>query len=53
MFTALHPPSERQAEPADILALLGAFGAWYEEVHRASFWDLFDQPMQETPVVDF
>ena len=53
MFATLHPPSERQAVPADILALLGAFEAWYEVVHRASFWDLFDQPMQETPVVDF
>ena len=52
MFGALHPPSE-EAEPVDILALLGAFEAWYEETHRASFWNLFDQPMQETPVVDF
>ena len=52
MFATLHPPSE-EAEPIDILALLGAFEAWYEEAHRASFWNLFDQPMQETPVVDF
>jgi hypothetical protein len=53
MFTTLHPPSEGLAESVDILALLGAFEAWYEVVHRASFWDLLDQPMQETPVVDF
>ena len=51
MFATLHPGPE--GEPTDILALLGAFEAWYEEVHRASFWNLFDQPMQETPVVDF
>ncbi|MBA4099852.1 MAG: hypothetical protein C0484_24140 [Rhodospirillum sp.] len=55
MFATLHPRSEGKAEPEpiDILALLGAFEAWYEEAYRASFWDLFDQPMQETPVVDF
>jgi hypothetical protein len=52
MFATLHPPSE-EAEPVDILALLGAFESWYEETHRASFWNPFDQPMQETPVVDF
>jgi len=53
MFVPLHPRPEEEAEPIDILALLGAFEAWYEEAHRASFWSLFDQPMQETPVVDF
>jgi hypothetical protein len=53
MFATLHPRSEGEAEPADILALLDAFEAWYEEAHRTSFWSLFDQPMQETPVVDF
>jgi hypothetical protein len=39
--------------PADVLALLGEFEGWYEAVHRTSFWDLFDQPMPETPLVDF
>ena len=52
MFATLHPQSD-DAAPIDILALLRAFEAWYEETHRASFWNLFDQPMQETPVVDF
>jgi hypothetical protein len=52
MFATLHPPSEA-AEPVDILALLGAFEAWYEDLHRSSFWNLFDQPMPETPLVDF
>ena len=51
VFATLHPGPE--GELIDILALLGAFEAWYEEVHGASFWNLFDQPMQETPVVDF
>lgn len=51
MFGMLHPSEE--SEPVDILALLRAFEAWYEDVHRSSFWDLFDQPMPETPLVDF
>lgn len=53
MFATLHPRSKGEVEPIDILALLDAFESWYEEAHRASFWNLFDQPMQETPVVDF
>jgi hypothetical protein len=53
MFATLHPRPEGEEEPTDLLALLGAFEAWYEETHRVSFWNLFDQPMQETPVVDF
>lgn len=51
MFATLHP--EPEGESIDIRVLLGAFEAWYEEAHRVSFWNLFDQPMQETPVVDF
>ena len=38
---------------ADVSALLAAFETWYETNHRVSFWDLFDQPMPETPLVDF
>jgi hypothetical protein len=53
MLATLHPRSQGEAEPIDILALLGAFESWYEEAYRASFWNLFEQPMQETPVVDF
>jgi hypothetical protein len=45
--------SQADAPPADVLALLGAFESWYEANHRGSFWDLFDQPMPETPLVDF
>ena len=52
MFANLHTPSEK-SQLADILAQLDAFEAWYEEVHRTSFWSLFEQPMQETPLVDF
>ena len=45
--------TEVEAPATDVLALLGAFEAWYEATHRSSFWNLFDQPMPETPLVDF
>jgi hypothetical protein len=51
MFANLHP--QPGTPPADILALLREFEAWYETTHRKSFWDLFDQPIPETPLVDF
>jgi hypothetical protein len=51
LFATLHPTEERPA--ADVLALLTDFEAWYEAAHRKPFWDLFDQPMPETPLVDF
>lgn len=51
LFTDLHPQDDRV--PTDVLALLKEFEAWYEAAHRAPFWDLFDQPMPETPLVDF
>jgi hypothetical protein len=61
LFANLHPqpdtpPSDTPPSgtpPADVLALLGVFEAWYEATHRKPFWDLFDQPMPETPLVDF
>jgi len=51
LFASLHPTEEQP--PGDVLALLKDFEAWYEATHRTSFWDLFDQPMPETPLVDF
>jgi hypothetical protein len=51
LFADLHP-AENQP-PADVLASLKDFEAWYEAVHHKPFWDLFDQPMPETPLVDF
>jgi hypothetical protein len=52
LFAGLHPEPDEKPAP-DVLVLLGAFEAWYESAHRGSFWDLFDQPMPETPLVDF
>lgn len=32
---------------------LAAFEAWYGEVRGAAFWTLFENPMPETPLVDW
>lgn len=37
----------------DVLDALSAFETWYEATHRTSFWALFEQPIPETPLVDF
>ena len=51
LFANLHPSDDRA--PPDVLSLLKDFEAWYEATYRKPFWDLFDQPMPETPLVDF
>jgi hypothetical protein len=50
------PPSDvslPDTPPPDVLKALSAFEAWYEATHRSSFWTLFEQPIPETPLVDF
>ncbi|WP_029003738.1 hypothetical protein [Azorhizobium doebereinerae] len=39
--------------PADPLAALTDFEAWYEQTRASSFWYLFEHYMPETPRVDF
>jgi hypothetical protein len=51
LFASLRPQPEAPA--VDVIALLATFEAWYAAAHRIPFWDLFDQPMPETPLVDF
>lgn len=51
LFACFHREQDRP--PPDVLAVLKEFEAWYEVAHRKPFWDLFDQPMPETPLVDF
>jgi hypothetical protein len=51
LFANFHPAEGQH--PADVLTLLKDFETWYEATHRTPFWDLFDQPMPETPLVDF
>lgn len=42
-----------EAQELDVLAVLTEFEIWYADRHAASFWELFDQPVLETPLVDF
>lgn len=51
IFANLHPEVE-SAEP-EVIAAMAAFESWYEEANPTPFWDLFDQAMPETPLVDF
>lgn len=45
--------AEMPDETSGIDDALGRFEAWYEETHGVSFWMLFENPMQDTPRVDF
>jgi hypothetical protein len=53
IFAQSRPKPEPDAAESDALAVLTEFEAWYVETHNTPFWDLFDQPMLETPLVDF
>ncbi|KXF75597.1 hypothetical protein ATN84_16520 [Paramesorhizobium deserti] len=37
----------------DVAKKLAGFEAWYEETHGVSFWTLFENPMPDTPRIDF
>ena len=52
MFAQL-APEEAEQEPADAAKALAEFEAWYAATHPMPFWVLFENVMQETPVVDF
>jgi hypothetical protein len=51
VFAGLRPQPE--IPTPDVVALLAAFETWYEATHSVPFWNLFEQPMPETPLVDF
>lgn len=51
VYASLHPEVQQPAR--DVLAALAEFETWYAETHGASFWSLLEQPMPETPLVDF
>ena len=44
---------EAEAKVSDAAQALAEFEAWYEQAHGAPFWGLFDQPIEDTPRVDF
>ncbi|CAN7624383.1 hypothetical protein LJR231_004738 [Phyllobacterium sp. LjRoot231] len=53
---ALHRASggaETPDETSGIDDALGRFEAWYEHAYGVSFWMLFENPMPDTPRVDF
>jgi hypothetical protein len=55
---ALHRASVGEDQPIpdetpEIDEALGRFEAWYEKAYGISFWILFENPMPDTPRVDF
>ncbi|PRD45653.1 hypothetical protein C5748_00320 [Phyllobacterium phragmitis] len=40
-------------DAADVAQELSGFETWYETTHGISFWTLFENPMPDTPRVDF
>ena len=51
VFASLRPGTD--GADNGIVNALAEFENWYGAEHRASFWTLFEQPMAETPRVDF
>lgn len=51
MFAHLQPAEE--VPVPNVVEEMIVFEAWYESSQSTSFWNLFDQPMVETPLVDF
>jgi hypothetical protein len=43
----------RDEPAADVREALAAFEQWYAATYAVPFWSLFEQPMAETPLVDF
>lgn len=56
VWTTVGQPSSGEdgaAPPADIVAALAAFEAWYEAEFGTNYLAILDQEMQELPVVEF
>ncbi|TAK50168.1 MAG: hypothetical protein EPO23_02855 [Xanthobacteraceae bacterium] len=58
MFQAVAEQNEDEDEnegaaPRDPAQALAEFESWYAANHPTSFWVLFENPLPETPVVDF
>jgi hypothetical protein len=51
VFRCLAPSED--APPASVESVLLEFETWYGETHPATFWTLFENPIPETPLVDF
>jgi hypothetical protein len=53
IFANLDAAAAAAADGPDVVAAMAAFEDWYRSAHPTAFWELFDQPMAETPLVDF
>jgi len=53
MFAVGAPAERAIADAIDVRRELAAFEAWYAETHAGPFWNLFENYLRETPVVDF
>ena len=53
IFAAGSPAEQTADQIPDVSRELAAFEAWYAESHAGPFWNLFENYLRETPVVDF
>ena len=53
IFAAGAPVERTSAQVPDVRRELAVFEAWYAETHAGPFWNLFENYLRETPVVDF
>jgi hypothetical protein len=52
-FAALAPATtEEELAAAAVGRILADFEAWYEQAYGRSFWALFEQPVEEMPLVE-
>lgn len=53
IFAAGAPAERAPTQVPDVRRELATFEAWYAETHSGPFWNLFENYLRETPVVDF
>jgi hypothetical protein len=53
IFAAGASAEEAAAQVRDVRHELASFETWYAESHSGPFWNLFENYLRETPVVDF
>jgi len=53
IFAAGAPAEAAAVQVPDVRQELASFETWYAETHSGPFWNLFENYLRETPVVDF
>ena len=51
-FACLAPVEDGVTSAADVAAALADFEAWYERTYGRPFWALFEQEIEEMPLVE-